>query len=129
MADVPDPLEYLRKLWEPLGIPPAGMAMPTLDLPSIEKRIAELKSIETWLNLNLSVLRMTIQALELQRDTLATLNAGIMGLSGAGSAVEGGASGKAVGADRTSAGANPFDAWLEALRRAEQASKPDPKTS
>ena len=49
----------------------AGRWPPLLDPNEIEKRIADLKSVETWLNMNLNVLRMTIQGLEMQKATLA----------------------------------------------------------
>ncbi len=62
-----DPFETLRKLWAPMGLPLA----PLLDANDIEKRIADLKSVETWLTMNLNVLRMTIQGLEMQKATLA----------------------------------------------------------
>ena len=41
-----DPFEMFRRLWGPLGVPLPGMAMPTLDPQEIEKRIAELNSVE-----------------------------------------------------------------------------------
>ena len=62
-----DPFELLKKMWAPMGLPLA----PLLDQNDIEKRIADLKSVETWLSLNLNVLRMTIQGLEMQKATLA----------------------------------------------------------
>ena len=65
-----DPFELFRRLWGPLGVPLPGMAMPTLDPQEIDKRIAELRSIEGWLNLNLNMVKFSIQGLELQRATL-----------------------------------------------------------
>ena len=59
-----------RRLWGPLGVPVPGMAMPTLDPREVEKRIAELKSVEAWLSMNLNVLRMAIQGLEMQKAAL-----------------------------------------------------------
>ena len=67
---LPDPFELFRRLWGPLGVPLPGMAMPTLDPKEIEKRIADLRSIEGWLNMNLNIVRFSIQGLELQRATL-----------------------------------------------------------
>jgi hypothetical protein len=77
MADTPptDPFEMFRRLWGPLGIPVPGLAMPTLDPAEIEKRIAELKSVEGWLGMNLSMLRMAIQGLEMQKATLEAMRA------------------------------------------------------
>jgi len=50
MADAPapqDPFEVFRRLWGPLGVPVPGLAMPTLDPQEVEKRIAELKAVES----------------------------------------------------------------------------------
>lgn len=88
-----DPFELLRRFWAPLGVPvppaatpaaasgPLGgmpgasfippMAFPTVDPAEIEKRIADLRSVEGWLALNIEVVRATIQTLEAQRTTLA----------------------------------------------------------
>ena len=65
-----DPFEMFRRLWGPLGVPVPGMAMPTLDPQELEKRIAELKSVEGWLGMNLNMLRMAIQGLEMQKSGL-----------------------------------------------------------
>jgi hypothetical protein len=65
-----DPFEFLKKMWGPMGQSLPGMVTPTLDLNEIEKRINELKSVETWLTMNLNMLKMTIQGLEMQRNTL-----------------------------------------------------------
>lgn len=68
---VQDPFEFLKKLWSPMGLPMPGVVPPLLDPKEVDKRIADLRSVENWLNMNLSVLRMTIQGLEMQRATLA----------------------------------------------------------
>jgi hypothetical protein len=65
-----DPFEIFRRLWGPLGVPVPGMAMPTLDPQELEKRIAELKSVEMWLSMNLTMLRTAIQGLEMQKAGL-----------------------------------------------------------
>lgn len=46
---------------------------PTLNVEELEKRIAELKGVHFWLEQNSRALGATIQALEVQRMTLATL--------------------------------------------------------
>jgi hypothetical protein len=51
----------------------SGLAGPPLSLEDLDKRIADLKAVESWLNLNLGMLHGSIQALEVQRGTLATL--------------------------------------------------------
>jgi hypothetical protein len=70
-APVQDPFEFLKKLWSPMGLPMPGVVPPLLDPKEVDKRIADLRSVENWLSMNLSVLRMTIQGLEMQRATLA----------------------------------------------------------
>jgi hypothetical protein len=77
MADTSpqDPFELFRRLWGPLGVPVPGMAMPTLDPKEVEKRIAELKSVEAWLAMNLNMLRMAIQGLEMQKSALQAMKA------------------------------------------------------
>jgi hypothetical protein len=66
-----DPFELLKRMWAPMGLPLA----PLLDPNDIEKRIADLKSVESWLSMNMNVLRMTIQGLEMQKATLAAFQA------------------------------------------------------
>ncbi len=56
------------------GIP--GMASwvaPTLSIEDIDKRIQELKSVLFWLEQNTTALKATIQAMEVQKMTLTTL--------------------------------------------------------
>ena len=71
-----DPFEIFRRLWGPLGLPVPGMAMPTFDPKEVEKRVADLKSVETWLSMNLNMVRYAIQGLEVQRAALAAMHAG-----------------------------------------------------
>jgi len=77
MAEPPpqDPLEMFRRLWGPLGVPLPGMAMPTLDPAEVEKRIADLRSVEAWLSMNLNMVKFSIQGLELQKATLQAMRA------------------------------------------------------
>ncbi|MGH8749449.1 MAG: PhaM family polyhydroxyalkanoate granule multifunctional regulatory protein [Burkholderiales bacterium] len=72
-----DPFEMFRRLWGPLGLPVPGMAMPTLDPREVEKRIAELRSVEGWLTLNLNMVRFSIQGLELQKSALSAMHGGV----------------------------------------------------
>jgi hypothetical protein len=46
---------------------------PTLNVEELDKRIAELKAVHFWLDQNSKALSATIQALEVQKMTLATL--------------------------------------------------------
>lgn len=68
-----DPFEMFRRLWGPLGVPIPGMAVPTFDPQEVEKRIAELRSVEAWLNINLNMVKLSIQGLELQRAALQAM--------------------------------------------------------
>jgi hypothetical protein len=52
---------------------PANWIAPTLNVQELEKRIAELKAVQFWLDQNATALKATIQALEVQKMTLATL--------------------------------------------------------
>jgi hypothetical protein len=68
-----DPFDLFRRLWGPLGVPIPGLAVPTFDPQEVEKRIAELRSVEAWLNMNLNMLKFSIQGLELQRAALQAI--------------------------------------------------------
>ncbi len=82
-----NPFDMLSSPWGKL---PLGNAIPGLgsldftDLSEMDKRIAELKAVEQWLSLNLSMLKTTIQGLEVQRGTLAAIQSftSAMGTSG-----------------------------------------------
>jgi hypothetical protein len=79
MADTPpqDPFEMFRRLWGPLGVPLPGMSMPTLDPAELEKRIAELRSVEGWLTMNLNMVKFSIQGLEVQKAALLAMRGGV----------------------------------------------------
>ena len=72
--------DFLRKLWGggfagmAGGMPNmASFAAPPMDLEEIDKRIHDLRAVESWLQLNASLLRTAIQGLEVQRATLVAL--------------------------------------------------------
>ncbi|WP_323119726.1 PhaM family polyhydroxyalkanoate granule multifunctional regulatory protein [Burkholderia alba] len=90
------PTEMLDKMWEMMrlspfggmgalpgasqGLPPSLSAMsdmmaPLSSVEEMDKRITDLRAVEQWLKLNLNMLQSAIQALEVQRATLATLRA------------------------------------------------------
>jgi hypothetical protein len=67
---------FLQKLLQGAGqaVPPMGQWIaPTLDPAELEKRIGELKTVQFWLEQNARLLGATIQAMEVQRMTLSTL--------------------------------------------------------
>jgi hypothetical protein len=70
-----DPFEMFRRLWGPLGLPVPGMAMPTLDPQEVDKRLADLRSVEAWLSMNLNMVRLSIQGLEVQKSALLAMRA------------------------------------------------------
>lgn len=70
-----DPLEFLKSMWGGMGFAVPGMVTPTLDVNELDKRIADLKAVEGWLRVNLNMLQMSIQGLEMQRATLAAMQA------------------------------------------------------
>ncbi|OXI69871.1 alginate biosynthesis protein AlgP [Burkholderia sp. AU28863] len=62
------------------GLPPSlssmsDMMSPLTNVEELDKRITDLRAVEQWLKLNLGMLQSAIQALEVQRATLATLRA------------------------------------------------------
>ncbi len=72
MDAVTDTLDFVKNLWGGMSVPGMGLpgiVMPTLSVEEINKQIADLKAVESWLSLNMNMLRGTIQALEVQRAT------------------------------------------------------------
>src|SRR5215212_7434460 len=100
-----DTLEFVKNMWSGMNIP--GMVIPTLSVDDINKQITDLKAVEAWLTLNMNMLRGTIQALEVQSATIATLQSmgetvsammkpnGAGGMPSAGATPDGAASGDA----------------------------------
>ena len=91
-----DALEFMQRMWNPLGIAMPGFAaqaapaasaqggMPfpnpaamfaALDPAEIERKIGELRIIEGWLAMSLNVTQMSIKTLELQLASLEALQA------------------------------------------------------
>lgn len=70
-----DSFEFIRKMWGNLGFGLPGMVSPTLDVDELAHRIKDLQAVEGWLKMNLGMLQMTIQGLEVQRSTLAAMQA------------------------------------------------------
>ena len=98
-----DPLEFMKGMWGNMGFSLPGMVTPTFDVDELEKRIHDLKAVEGWLRMNLSMLQMTIQSLEMQRSTLTAVRAmGQMAAERSAAASEAGEAGAAPD------GASPF---------------------
>jgi len=71
-----DWLEFMKKMWNPMSFPMPGMAMPTVNVDEVERKIAELKAVETWLTMQVGLLQMTVKTLEMQKAALESLAAG-----------------------------------------------------
>lgn len=93
-----DPLEFMKGMWGSMGFSLPGMVAPTFDTDELEKRIGDLKAVEGWLRMNLSMLQMTIQGLEMQHSTLSAVKA--MGQMAA--------EGQAAGTGGSTAGSDAF---------------------
>lgn len=109
MSQPPDPFEFMKSLWAPMGLP--GVLVPTLDVGEVDRRIAELRSVENWLNMNLAALRMTIQGLEMQRATLAAMQGATAGGEG----------------DPGDAGRKIAEAWWKMMQQAQPAGSAAPE--
>ena len=101
-----DTLAFVKQLWGSMKIP--GMAMPSLSPEDIDKQIADLKAVESWLQVNMNMLRGSIQALEVQSATLTALRS--VGESFAKAASGAGAS---VPADDKPAFESPFQSSFQ----------------
>ena len=104
-------MEFFQKMWNPLGmafpgmpqagaspgaVPGAVPGMPpfmpfqnamnpfaTFDPEEVERKIAEFKAIETWLNMQIGMLQMTIKTMEMQKASLEALRTQSQSFSGA----------------------------------------------
>jgi polyhydroxyalkanoate synthesis regulator protein len=68
--------DFLQGLIRNAGSGLPGMSQwiaPTLDPEELEKRIRDLRTVQFWLEQNAKMIGATVQALEVQRMTLATL--------------------------------------------------------
>lgn len=65
--------DFLQKLAQGGQASMAHWVAPTMDPQALDKRIDELKAVQFWLDQNAAALKATIQALEVQKMTLATL--------------------------------------------------------
>lgn len=98
-----DALDFMQRMWNPLGIPmpgfgttpasagmPAGLAggmpfpnpaamFPALDPAELDRKIAELRIVENWLTMSVSMMQMSIKTMELQKASLEAMRAGTPG--------------------------------------------------
>jgi hypothetical protein len=101
-------MEFFQKMWNPLGIqfpgvtptgvaqdaaaqPAAPFPLPpnamnpfmTFDPAEVEKKINEFKAVETWLNMQIGMLQMTIKTMEMQKASLEALRSQAQNLGAA----------------------------------------------
>jgi len=89
-----DALEFMQRMWNPLGIAMPGFAAPAsqagaaaqgmpfphpaamfaaLDPAEIDRKIGELKIIENWLTMSVNMMQMSIKTMELQKASLEAI--------------------------------------------------------
>jgi hypothetical protein len=52
----------------------ASYLMPTFDVAELDKRIGDMRTVLQFMDMNTNILRQTLQALEVQRNTVAALH-------------------------------------------------------
>lgn len=130
MTQTTDPFETFRRLWGPLGLPMPGMSMPTLDPDEVAKRIADLRSIESWLSMNQNMVRMAISGLEVQKSALEAMRGGAPAGSGPGATAAGNPFADVSSQALTEAMLRPFALMQQAMAAAAPpADTPAPKNS
>jgi len=113
--------DFLQNLSKSAGNLPqmpnlANWVAPTLNVEELDKRISELKNVHFWLEQNTRALAATIQALEVQKMTLATLkgmNFNIADVAAALTPRAASASAEASSASRKAAPAEPTPSRAE----------------
>lgn len=61
-----DVFDMWQKMVNPGAYPLQSLMFPVLDAKEIQKKIAELETVEHWLNANVSMLQLTIKSLQYQ---------------------------------------------------------------
>jgi len=106
-----DPLGFMRNMWGNMGFSLPGMVAPTFDVDELDKRIKDMKAVEGWLRMNLSMLQMTIQSLEMQRTTVSTVQAMGQMASEAAKSMSAGAQEEAPAVDPAQGGFSEAAMW------------------
>lgn len=88
-----DAMAFMQKMWNPLGVTMPGFGMPgaapaspgampfpdpaamfaALDPVEIDRKIAELKIVENWLTMSVSMMQMSIKTMELQKASVEAM--------------------------------------------------------
>jgi hypothetical protein len=63
--------EMFQKMANPFAFPLQNFLTPSLSIEEVEKKIAELKSVQGWLQTNLGMLELSIKSLEYQKVLLS----------------------------------------------------------
>jgi hypothetical protein len=63
-----DMFDLWQKMVNPGAYPLQSLMFPVLDAKELEKKIAELETVEHWLKANLNMLQLTIKSLDYQRQ-------------------------------------------------------------
>ena len=63
-----DMFDLWQKMVNPGAYPLQSLMFPVLDAKELEKKIAELETVEHWLKANLNMLQLSIRSLEYQRQ-------------------------------------------------------------
>jgi hypothetical protein len=91
--------DFLQKLAQGGNASFQQWVAPTMDPEALDKRIGELRAVHFWLEQNTAALKATLQALEVQKMTLATLQS------------MNAMPGKAAAAAKTAAAPDPMQYW------------------
>ncbi len=65
-----DMFDLWQKMVNPGAYPLQSLMFPVLDAGELEKKIAELETVEHWLKANLNMLQLSIKSLEYQRQVV-----------------------------------------------------------
>ncbi|MGE0358882.1 MAG: PhaM family polyhydroxyalkanoate granule multifunctional regulatory protein [Burkholderiales bacterium] len=65
-----DMFDLWQKMVNPGAYPLQSLMFPVLDAKELEKKIAELETVEHWLKANLNMLQLTLKSLEYQRQVV-----------------------------------------------------------
>lgn len=68
-----DSVDFVKNLWGGASSAVPGFLAPTLSVEELDKKITDLRAVESWLETNAALLRATVQSLEVQRNTLLIL--------------------------------------------------------
>jgi hypothetical protein len=63
-----DMFDLWQKMVNPGAYPLQSLMFPVLDAKELEKKIAELETVQHWLKANLNMLQLSIKSLEYQRE-------------------------------------------------------------